>query len=136
VLGLVVWGCGGRVDREGPSTAPDASTGSDASTGLDAAAETGMDAAAEIVDASTSDTSDEIACAPTAKDPSGCSGNGYCVAWVATDGAAPTLDYPADVVRSACESGPIGPFCDGKWPVTVQDDPYTNEPEWAVCVEP
>jgi hypothetical protein len=61
---------------------------------------------------------------------------GFSVAWVPTDAGAPTLSYPADVVRSACQSGPIGPFCDGKWPVTVKDDPYTNEPQWAVCVGP
>jgi hypothetical protein len=129
LLGLVTSACGGKLEADTQAPAShDAATGSDA--------QTDSDAAAAIVDATTSDTSDEIDCAPTANDPSGCSGNSYCVAWVATDGAAPTLDYPADVVRSACESGPIGPFCNGEWPVSVKDDPYTNEPQWAVCVEP
>jgi hypothetical protein len=131
VLGLVVWACGGRVEADTQTPAL-----LDASTGVDAAAETGMDAAAAIVDASSRDTSSEIECAPTANDPSGCSGDGYCVAWVPTDAGAPTLNYPANVVRSACESGTIGLVCDGKWPVSVKDDPYTNLPDWAVCVEP
>jgi len=131
LLGLVTSACGGRLEADTQTPALH-----DASTGVDAAAETGMDAAAAIVDASSSDTSSEIECAPMANDPSGCSGKAFCVAWVSPDAGAPTLNYPANVVRSACESGTIGPFCDGKWPVSVKYDPYTNLPQWAVCVEP
>ncbi len=121
-LGLVFWACGGTVEAQRASTASDASSQ--------------VDSATTIVDASTSDTSDEIDCVPSASDPTGCSGKAFCVAWVFTDGAAPTGKYPEGVVRSACEFGQLDEVCDGKPPIASGYAPYTNQTAWAVCAEP
>jgi hypothetical protein len=120
VLGLVVWACGGRVEEE----ATDASFP--------------MDAATTIVDASTSDTSYEVDCVPTASDPTGCPGGGYCVVWLSAAAAAkrPALFPDAGLVRSACETGPLTTICDGSPSNDVSYNTYANTVAWVVCAEP
>jgi hypothetical protein len=102
-----------------------------------AAVDARVEAPSDPTDASVaSDTSDEIDCAPTASNLTGCSGKAYCVAWVFADGAAPTGQYPDGVARSACETGQLDEVCDGKPPNQVGYDPYTNQVAWAECAEP
>jgi len=124
VLGLVVSACGGRLDAEAPPVASDASSG--------------VDSGPTIVDASTSDTSSEIDCVPTDGGATTCSGNSFCVAWVGPDAAVPhsQSQFPPDVLRSACGTGPFDTACAGQAPSWVRYNPYSNRVSWVVCVEP
>jgi hypothetical protein len=119
LLGLWTVACGGRVE---------------AGNQPDAAADVGV--VTTVVDASTSDTSYELDCGPTDGGGSTCAGSSYCVAWVAPDAAALPQQFPTDVLRSACESGPVGAVCNGQAPLFVRYDPYDNLVGWAVCAEP
>jgi predicted small lipoprotein YifL len=122
---LALAGCGARSDLD--------LVGQQDAAAVDAREE----APSSPTDASAaSDTSYEIDCAPTESDPTGCSGKAYCVAWVFADGAAPSGQYPDNVVRSACESGPVPTVCDGNPPLYYKYDPYDNYAYWAVCAEP
>jgi hypothetical protein len=141
-LGSLLGACGGKLaaaDEDGGSVESPPPV-VDAGEGMDA---TSLDSSAPPVSEAAPEAAPNIACVPSETNLP-CPPPGYCVMWVATDAAPPTVvsasfssDFPdAEIVSWFCGSGSVLTACAGGPPFAIAWDVSRNDTAWVVCQEP